>query len=368
MKTLLAFFLILGFLAVPVFADTLGVGGHYHIGAQLAKGDTETDNDATTGMDVDFEIYVGGHFRNIFGAKGTLIRNYDFWVYAWWKPVPFFMTRIGTVFEDTTWAGADITGKGFHGNEYYIRQTENFAGNVLQAEVGFFNHIMNAAQERRVLQLSFYPVKGLALNLGVPMAGANPNTAEDNYIYRLHAQAVYNISGVGEAAISFINAPDAVGNFQNIFAQWKMPIGNAMRFELGVNLGLNAVAFEPLKLGFGFGYGNLEKRDTFVCNFRLGASIAMEDNHATNIGIDIAPSYDFKIFRLYVPFGLGINMPASGDENIFWSFNPYIEKRLGGPFLFAGVLLYSGTWASTGRLISTDGITWSIPVGFRWDF
>ena len=194
------------------------------------------------------------------------------------------------------------------------------------------------------------------------------NTAENNYIYKLHTQVVYNIQRVGEAAVAFINSPEGRSNFQNIFAQWKMPIGDNMKLELGANLELNADLFRPLKVGLGFAYGNLARNEQFVVHTRLGASIPMEDNHAGNYAIDIAPSYRFKNLRLYVPFGVGINQPVTGDSNLFWNLNPYVTRTLGGPVIYGGIQLYSGTWRANGSLQTKDGISWSIPVGFRWDF
>jgi hypothetical protein len=188
-----------------------------------------------------------------------------------------------------------------------------------------------------------------------------------NFISKLHAQVAYKMEGIGEAAVTFINAPEGP-TYQNIFAQWTMPIGYDMRLELGGKFGFNKDALEPLETGLGFGYGSLENDTKIVVNARAGASIPMEDNQLTKIGFDALFSYDLNIVRVYVPAGIGIELPTSGDSRMYWNFNPYVGKRLGGPFVYGGVQLYSGTWNANGRVTSTDGLTFAVPIGFRWDF
>jgi hypothetical protein len=366
-KKLFVFLTAFTLVAALVAAD-VNVGGSFDIMAKTVKGDTWSDNEPSTSLVRDLIITIGGETDDgAFGAKGALTRGNTadtaFWIYAFWKPVKQVMIKMGAVFEENTWATTDITGTGLEGphfNKFSIRPTEDYAGGVLKAGTGFFAPAMTYLQIERTLQLSFYPIKGLAINLGVPMDFSTYNTAEYNYIDKLHAQAVYAIDGIGEAAVSFINAPDDPREFQNVFVQWKMPIGDSIKLELGLNIGMNAKLTAPLNIGLGFGWGNMEK-DPLVLNVRAGASLPMEDTQDTNIGFDVVPSYDFQILRVYVPFGIGVNLPAGdGDSQLHWSFNPYVAKNLGGPFFYAGLQLYSN--------VVRDGIEWSIPLGFRWDF
>ena len=353
--------LIIFILIAASAAADVNLGGSFEIMANLSRGDTWSGNDPKTAMERDMLISIGAKIDyDKFGVKGALVRNTNFWVYAWWKPIEVFMIKMGSIYEESTWAAAYIAGEGLHDNKFSVRQTEDFAGNVLKSETGFFYPVMTDLQMERALQLSFYPFESLAINLGFPMdRSAFNNMAEYNYIYKLHAQAVYAIDGIGEAAVSFINAPNNAAEFKNIFVQWKMPIGSFLKLELGFNLGFNQELIEPLKIGLGFGWGNLSS-DRLVVNVRAGASIPMEDKQDTNMGIDIVPSYDFYLFRLYVPVGIGVNQPVNNEAVVYWSFNPYVAKNLGGPFFYAGFQLYKSTVG--------DGIEWAIPLGFRWDF
>ena len=361
---------VLFFIAIPVFAD-VNIGGSFELTAHLARGETWNDEDPRTAMERDMIITIGAETDNDkFGIKGALVRNANWWVFAWWKPVDFFMLKTGAIFEEDTWIGSDITGDGFsgpHNNRLNVKPTEDYAGNVLFRDIGFFAPEMTDGQKELALQLSFYPINGLTLNLGFPMdRSAFNNMAEYNYIYKLHAQVAYEIDGIGEMAFSFINAPDAPEEYKNIFAQWKMPIGDLLKFELGINFALNSEITAPLNIGFGLGLGELS-RDRFNINLRAGVSIPMEDTQETDIGTDIVFVYDFDFLRLYIPVGIGINKPIEEEDNFYWNFSPYVAKNLGGPFFYAGIQLYNGKWAS-GKPTSTEGINWSIPLGFRWDF
>ena len=363
MKKLVVFLTVFTLITASVAAD-VNLGGSFELMAHLARGETWNDNDPRTAMERDMNISIGAETPDgRFGTLGTLVRNTNFWVYAWWKPVDLFMIKMGSIFEDSTWAEADIAGEGLagpHANKLNVKPTLNYAGSVLPSSTGFFTPAMTDLQQERALQLSFYPIEGLAVNFAFPMDRSQfNNMAEYNYIYKMHIQAAYAIGDVGEAAVAFINAPESADEFKSIFAQWKMPLGDSMRLELGFNLGFNSEATAPLNIGLGFGWGN-PGDDRLVVNVRAGASVAMEDNQATCIGVDLVPMYDFDFMRLYVAGGLGVIMPAEGDTKVHWSFNPYIAKNLGGPFFYAGFQLYSSTVA--------DGMDWSIPLGFRWDF
>jgi hypothetical protein len=345
-------------------AADLNFGGSFELMAEMAKGETWNDNEPRTSLERNMDITLFAATEDgTFSIKGALLRNTNFWVYAWWRPIDIFMIKIGAIFEDSTWAtGMDM--EALHGNKFKVRPSDDFAGGILGDGTGFFTHEMNdsSGQKERALQLSFYPLKGLTINLGFPMDLSDfKNLAEYNYIYKLHAQAVYEIDGLGEAAVSFINAIDEADKFKQIFAQWRMPLGDSMKLELGLNLGLSPESTAPLNVGLGFGWGDLNEEQLGL-NVRVAASIPMEETQDTRIGLDLLPSYDLGILRLYVPFGIGLNLPAADnvDSSFYWSANPYVAKKLGGPFFYAGFRIYKTTVG--------DGMDWSIPLGFRWDF
>jgi hypothetical protein len=359
-KKLAVFLMFFALITASAAAD-LEIGGSFEVAANIAKGDTWSDNDPTTSMERDMAIIIGGETENgMFGAKGALLKNTNFWVYAWWKPIELVMVKMGAVFEDSTWA-TGMSMEELHNNKFFVRLSNDFAGGVLKDRTGFFVPAMSEAQMERSLQLSVYPIKGLSLNLGFPMdLSAYDNIAEFNYVYNIHAQAAYEIEGVGTAAVSFINAIEDKDEFKQVFAQWEMPIGNSMTAAAGFNMGFNSEVTAPLNIGLSFGWGKYAE-DALVVNFRFGVSVPMEDTQDTNIGFDIVPSYDFSFARVYVPFGIGVNLPAAdGDSTVHWYVNPYITKKLSVPYFYAGVQIHNN--------VVGDGIDWAIPLGFRWDF
>ncbi|MDR0476027.1 MAG: hypothetical protein LBH43_20470 [Treponema sp.] len=391
MKRLFVFFLIFALFAAPAFAQ-MALNGSFDVHAILAQGDTETKADPTTGMGSDLTLVLSGETANgLFGAKGALGRAYSWWAYGWWKPMDMVMVKMGAIYEDSTWAGADLVGWGLNNNDFVTRPTADFAAGLVPEGIGFFSSKMGR-YEKRAMQLSVYPIEGLAINLGFPMqlgsmaAGATdnaaPNIAENTYIKQLHAQIVYDL-GMGEAALGFVNGFDkndtialqltsdvGMGNqtlgaiklkTKDIFVQWKMPIGDAMRIEFGLNYGLyvDDSYSPPINVGLGFGMGSFENEDQLIVNARVGAIIPMQDGEDPRIGLDVVLSYDLEMFRLYVPVGVSAYL---GDETtVYWSFCPYIAKDLGGPFFYAGIQLYNDA--------KDDAqINWKVPVGFRWDF
>jgi hypothetical protein len=375
MKKLIILLTVFTLIGVTTAAQ-INIGGTFEITANLAMDETWSQNDPRTAMHRDMIINLGAQTPDgSFGAMGSLVRNLEFWVYAWWKPVDFFKLKLGSIFEDSTWVGAVIADdEGLHGNKFNTRVTRNFAGNVLANETGFFDPHMTELQIERAMQLSFYPIPGLAINLGFPMdRSAFNNMAEYNYIYKLHAQVAYDF-GFGTAAITFINAVDEPGEFKTVFAHWNMLIGDAMNLELGFNVGFNSSATAPINIGFGFGYGDYEV-DGLVVNARLGASIAIEDNENTRIGADIVPSFGMDRYRFYFPVGFALSLPwnprdtprdpstprnSNRDVLFYWSLTPYVSISLNGPYFIGGIRIFNDP--------VRDGIAWAIPVGFRWDF
>jgi hypothetical protein len=366
--------------APTAFAQfALTFGGSAEAGAVLAEDTIIKDQDAKPGARTYWGFTLTGSAAseegNV-GAKGAFIngvRNY--WAYIWWKPMDMFFLKFGNIFEESTWAGSDLTGeKGLHSNEFpvkpgYTMFPNGFAGNVLADKTGFYPGFSSDRIAR--LQVSAYPVEGLSVNLGLEMMRTSSAGFEimQNYIEKLNAQLVYDIDGIGEAAIAFVNGLS--DEEKNIYAQWKMPIGDAMRIEAGINYTIkveNEVLDPPLNLGIGFAMDGFGKNDQMAITARFGAAIPMNDIDHPLIGLDVVFTYDFEdLFKLYIPFGIGLRLPVEGT--IFaWNFHPYLTKKLGGPSFFAGVTFFNGTAQDMVIYGNKDTINWTIPVGLRWDF
>jgi hypothetical protein len=383
-------------IASAAFAQ-LNYGGTMDIYVNVAKDyvmdEKPVKDKGTTSAGWNFIIWGETENREqTLGFKGGLISENlpASWVSLWWKPIEQLFIKIGNIDEDNNWAGADLTGLGLNVNEFHVRdiaptdanagyKTNSYAGNFLASGTGF----MSGNWGTRGMQLSYYPFESLAVNLAFhfdPLNSLETHSIEAIYLDGLNAQVVFTPGEVGEAAISFVNAGlDAKKRMltKNLYAQWKMPLGEMMRLELGGNFGINEKMDAPLKLGLGFGYGDFEE-DALVFNTRVGASLPMIDEDKPIIGLDIMFSYDLEIFRFYLPAGVAMHM-GEKETLLAWNAAPYIAKDLRGPSIYMGVTLYNGGDAYSGfrgatpfqRFKEADEkgrFNWAIPVGVRWVF
>jgi hypothetical protein len=374
MKKLIAILAVFSLLTTAVFAQTFSAGGAAR--AFLLQGNSEED-DPTTGFESWFWMSAEKtNDENTMGAKGafsidmgsgslTFDEHDGSYFYAWWRPIQQVFMKVGKIGEDGNWSGADMAGWGLHSNDLLINPDfdyyNGYAGQLLPSDHGFFDTDFSLWYS---LQLSFFPFTGLAIHTGFELDGG---TAESVYVHGLTAQVSYAIPDVGEAAITFRNGPE--GAPKHLYAQWSMPI-NDMSFEIGLHYQIvdSDAAAAPLNIGLGFRYGNAWG-DDFWLSARIGAAIGMEDGDSTTIGVDIVPSIELGIFRLYVPVGLGIVLPDEGDALVAWNFSPYIRRQMGGLEFWAGLILYNGPvapWAGSLNDGNSDQVNWKIPVGLLW--
>ena len=374
MKKLILAFGVFVLIVMPVFGQ-FSIGGIVETHGLLALGDSEEDEITTRGG-WGFELSVTlENLAETAGATAALVDGTSIWAYGWWRPTNRLFLKSGDIFRNSTWAEGDITCWGFHANYFYItRPTESFAG-ILRPGHGFFLPTMVLGRDP-AMQITLTPINALTLNIAFPFqTGGSRNTFADTYWGHLHAQLVYEFAGIGEAAFSFINGPDSNNPeiaAQRFFFQWKMPLGDNMRMEFGVNYDLPGQRAtspivnhpdRPINLGLGWGMGNLENDDQMVINARFGAAIPMVDTQPTRLGLEVLFSYDLDILRLYVPAGLGFILPASGDPLVTWSFAPYIARNLFGPWLYIGFNIVGITSSAIENVF-----IWSIPIGMRWEF
>jgi len=419
MKKFLAVLVVLTLIAGAAFAQFSGGGS---LKAQLLGGDsknTGVDN-VTTGFESSWNISGSiTNEENTAGAKGNATFNmhnkgvpidFDPWdstyFYAWWQPIPQIFLKLGKIGEDSKyWAGSGIVGWGFQSNDLLLSPAfadyNGFAGAILGDSHAYFNRdgVMNIFG---ALQLSIIPFGGLTLNLGWGLTKvdytAHPGFSDDDIVWdpsgayydkvgvdwspsdgvksikdaysEIAVQVVYDIENVGQAAVGFVN--NGKGASKDIYAQWSMPL-SAMKIELGLKYAIQKVgdkfAKTPFDFSIGFGYGN-PFGDSFWLTTRFAASIATATGGESKIALDLCPSIDLGIFRLYAPVGFGIGGLGvkGGDTYIAWSLNPYIVKQMGGVSFWAGLQLYNGTEKKVTDKTSQSQVNWAIPIGFTVGF
>jgi len=381
MKKLIAILVVFAVVAGAAFAADIGAGGNAKV--TLLKGNSVDEDIGTAFGGGGWLNASANNDDNTMGGKFSFWNNGQggadsSWFYFWWAPIEQLFVKAGKVGEDGKyWAGSGIVGWDLQSNDLFMSPAfgwyNGFAGGILGDSIGFFS---NGLEDYGGLQISIIPVYGFTLNLGFNF---NKGTAESVYLDNLAAQIVWDIAGVGQTAVGFRNGPE--GADKHINFQWKMNLTSAMKLELGVHF---PVAPEngtqnPLDIGFGFGYGN-PWGDTFWLNARVGAAIPMaEEGGDTRIGVDIVPSYDLGIFRVYVPIGVAFILPKEGDAILAWSFNPYIRKQLGNFALWAGLQLFNGSygggvdgdWSAPANTVvrdkeSSEKVNWAVPIALHW--
>jgi len=377
MKRLLAVLAVFALVMGAAFAQNFSAGGN--IKAQLIGGDSEmeeaeqlkttysqefwmtagkTNDENTAGV----KAAIGG------GSKGDPI-NFS-WYYTWWKPIEQLFIKMGKVGEEGKyWVGAGMVDWDFQSNDLLCDPVfsywNGFPGSVLGAGHGGWGR--NPDNDTSGLQVSVLPVEGLALNFGWTLGSNIKAVWGDTFA----VQAVYDIEGIGRAAVGFRNSPE--GENKDIGVQWDMPI-DVMNIQLAMKFYLNPDVDDfkpPIDIGLGFRYGN-PWGDDFWISARAGLSIGTAEGAPTKIGFQLCPSIELGIFRLYAPVGIGMIVQEDADTLFTWSLNPYIRKAMGGIEFWAGLKLYNGSgnvdgeqWEEVTKA-NTESVKWAIPIGFLW--
>ena len=396
MKKLIAIAVVFALVAGAAFAQ-IGVEAGGAFKSHVLKGDSETKKD---GIGTDYISWFWASFsatteNQIAGAKASLSVNptnpgsfttdgEDPYAYALWQPIPQVFFKLGKVGKDGKyWAGAGIGGWDFQSNDLLMSPAFNYyngyPGSILGDSHGFFSNGIG----KTGMQLTILPIEPpagvapLAINFGFNYEkGGKPR---DVFIDSLAVQVVYKLFNIGlgaEAAVGFVN--DSEGADKDLYAQYKMNITNDIKVELGVHFPIKWKDGKqaPLNIGVGFGYGSPWTAETLFVNVRAGASIGIADGDPTNIGLDICPSYDLGILRVYVPVGVAFSLPDGGGKASFgWSVNPYIRKNIDGYNIsfWAGLQLYNGNtqhWQGAGSVAGDSGkqVNWAVPIAILWYF
>jgi len=395
MKKFLAVLVVFTLIATAAFAQLSGGGG---LKAQLGQGDSDGE-----GVEDISTAYWSGFWltgkltndENTAGAKGSIGIDMkgdqdgnpkwnptgDGYFYAFWQPINQLYLKIGKLGEDGKyWSGSRIVGWHFQANDLYCDPEfdywNGFPGSVLGDGIGFFGLRENNYSG---LQVSLLPIDGLAINLGWMIGGDDDEKFTGRgfkeTFSEISAQIVYNIDGVGEAAVGFVN--DGEEADKHLYVSWLMSLAG-MDFDLGGHFRFNPDIDgykPPIEVGVGFRYGSPWGSDPLVFTTRLGLSIGTAEESASKIGLQVCPVFDLSVFKLYIPMGIGMVVQEDVDTVFAWSLNPYIVKGLGGGVSFwAGLKLYTGTgnvmgdqWKGLDKDYA-EKVSWGIPIGFTWSF
>ena len=374
--------------------------------------------------------------------------------WAWWQPIQYLKLQVGIL------------------DDFYVNEiVDTFGGNAEEVGVhhaGFSDSLIIGAFGQEFSEvgaaLSIYPIKGLALNVGVPYIRGNTEDetypASNVYSY-MQGQAQYTIGNIGRISLAFRGAqvtakfanefslatflhnfqitgmgqgpnmeyPEAIesavsvsgssGSNHAIYAAFYFTLIENMGINLGFKVspphtetrtremelpisGLDqsiiidykATYNSPILIGLGF---NCDL-GAFGIAARLGVSYRESWNFETTVhelssplnleeiklyeevkgpiltAIQILPSFDFGVCKVYLNAGLDAAVPDEGKTEVGFYVNPYVSKVIGGGSVFAGFKLWRDPGVSVNQAdISAatkgdDRINWSIPMGIKIAF
>ena len=415
MKKLIAISVVFALVAGTAFAE-INVGANAASGVILAKNSGVKDADVETGVGrhtaritasgQNDEGTFGGQVF-VFAEMGDYYNQFwwgtDAFAFAWWKPLDLVRLQLG----HNPWGDIDckqIVDWGFHASDAPDVGMHNPYGtgdNNLGQDTGFYGGFGSFGS-----LLSLYPVEGLAINFAVPFANQK---AEDTY-KGFHAQLSYDISGIGKAAISYVNADNKLsvtpGNPQatpptaikydvshsKLFASFYLTAIDNMEANIGfafpfpvTNDDFKVTYSDPLEVGLGFGFN---ASDAFNIKARIATTLAgkitPEKGDALNmpfkLGFNILPSYNLDIVKVFLKAGIMFTGESEAydvngkpekvkDSSAFgWHINPYVTKSMGAGTFYAGLVLESDGIKGSSKDGDKSAVQWSIPLAIVFGF
>ena len=380
------------------------VSGQVRAGGELLIIHSDEDTDPQTARlgesaRIDFRV---GNDREA-GDVGGLIRlqaNGGFSrAYAWWRPHNMVRLQFGQN-SDGDWGTAGFNGWSFTGDAMDLGVARRATPDMRNSHaIGFYG-----GMNMQSILLSLYPIDGLTVNFGLPLAGPIFNndriSRADDAWKRVQAQVVYNISDIGSVRLTYMGGRGIAGSFnedgtfnasgiggrnapREYFAEggvfylsfWS---GGTLVNGLDLNIGLSyeipveeeqgdvTVTFQdPMEIGFGARYTS----GAFGVSFRTAVSLigsiksewtggSDEWKMPVRLGFTLLPNYNLGSMRVFCQLGLELDIPDEGDTGIEWMVNPYVRIPVGGLQFFGGFSIEG--WDRGG---DNDGVNFRIPLG-----
>jgi len=403
MKKFLAVLVVLTLVAGAAFAE-LGFGGELGFKVDLAKGDTKEESYVTTGAGytnarVDANLSGdswGGKMRLLGGgtpSTGTWWVGGGPFAFLWWQPIDQLKIQMGRNM-DSDWGAAQITGWGFNAEAQDYVAVDKDSGQIgsdywTGRNAGFYPGYNGYG-----LGLSIYPAEGVAINIGLPFADADPILYKNLAKIELNAQI--QIGEVGKLNLSFegdnglfadynASAGTVYGSFY-VTAIENVGVDLGVAYPLTYKFGSDAASVAGINpKGPHIGLGVKYDGGDFAVKFRAGMEMAgttavgdkAESTDQSAIGFNILPSFNLEGMKVFLNAGANLNMAKVGDKDqtiTRWFVNPYVLVPAGGLRFYAGLKLFGESWSEGGpykKPGATEGeavTNWALPIGFQLYF
>ncbi|MDR0473085.1 MAG: hypothetical protein LBH43_05395 [Treponema sp.] len=346
----------------------------------------KTNNTGTAGAEASLMIDVGG--RNGPGTPWVREDVKATRFSAWWQPIPQIYLAMGRNIKHWVWA--DLTAYNFQGNDLVISPEfgllwwNGYTGSYFDEGHGFLDTDLSY----RNLNVIIMPISGLKICMGWDLGGVIDNA----YMYNIRTQINYAIPGAGTVALNINNVAEDDENFYGDSLRWYYHTREAglsyfqklgsIKFEAGLNLPLfyKAPLYEDaiqlLNAGIGFSYAF---SGDFLLNARAALRAGLVDYQPSAVGFELCPSYNLYMFKFYLPCGIGVYLPPSGEsggKSLFaWSLSPYILKEMGGINLWFGFMAFNGAmddvavaWGNYSVFTekASEQINYALKIGLTW--
>jgi hypothetical protein len=382
MKKLIVFSLVFALITGAAFAQ-VSIGGSVGFGAQLIQGDSGEKGDDDPAIFTNLNAHWGEfHFvwasdDGVAGSKIKVTSDFNkaggegefplkIGGNVWWRPAEWLRLEFTNIEDEGVMGRGNAIDWGYQANSAAGNTTalwsggwNSFSNAALRTGNGFFGGLGGGGQN--VLFLSLLPIDGLALNFAWDLAHGSDGT--EALFKNTHAQITYDINGIGNLGVSFAagnNGPwNAMTGYSNINAH-TLGIDFTLTMLDGMNVEISGLIpvggkmgdvydddadgfAHPIEIGLGYTL-NQWSSEALQLFARVGLLLPTDDYEATHIGLDINPSYDVGIGRVFFDLGIALIMPKDSDfdSNFFWHFTPYLKKSVGIGDLYVGLSLWNG--------------------------
>ena len=408
MKKLIAIAVVFALVAVGAFAEA-NIGGGVGFGALLLAGDNSEKGDDDPAVFTNLNAhwtsvtFTWQSDDNVSGGKikmnGTMNKKGGdgdppgkLGGEIWWKPLDALKIGFINIEDEGKFGRGNAIDWGYQSNSAAGNATtfwgggwNSFSNARVRSGVGFFGGAGGGgdAATSSLLYLSLTPVEGLAINLGWTSWG---DTKE--LFKRTTAQLTYDISGIGNLAVSFKGkegyATAGYRSAETVAFDFSLSALEGMNIEIGAKIPIMGKDWDgekdlsfPMEIGLGFAM-NQWSGDPLKLFSRVGVLLPSEDfGDITAIGFDINPSYDVGIGRIYVDVGIALAMQKDNDySDFFWHLSPYLRKGIGVGDLYIGLSIwngypqdgYEGLWAIQKGDGYKELINFAVPLHFEISF
>jgi hypothetical protein len=338
---------------------------------------------------------------------------------VWWKPLDILRIEFFNLEDEGVMGRGNAIAWGYQSNsaaDNVVNQWNgwnSFSNAVLRSGHGFFGGVGGGANEN-VLFVSLAPIDMLTINFGWDLAKTGGNKKLDSttegFFKHTLAQVLVDLSGIGNIGLSFAADESYSGMTGWVYSlaahtlalDFTLTMLDGMNIEIGAKIPVNGkmagtvynnpLGTErvniPVEIGLGYTL-NQWTGEALQVQARAGFLTPTKDYKAMNIALDVNPSYDIGIFRVYADMGFGIVKPTdstfdiSGTGNkrmaFFWHFTPYLKKGIGIGDLYFGINVWNGkgqggyestmiAWQGGGKEGGTGVLNWAVPVHFDISF